>query len=392
MRRRNLVVLMAAAALVSSLVTWAAAVQIRSPAEVAARTAPPAPSPILVPVVERVLSTRVVTRGTAHFGSPRELVTTHSALKSGPRIVTSLSRRGRELVAGDVLATVSGRPVFLLTGRLPMFRDLGPGMSGADVLQLERSLRRLGLAPGAVDGSFDAATGEAVAALYRRHGFESLVASEATLADARPAEAELVAGGFARPGVQLPSDEVVFVPAGPLRVAELPTPVGTPADGPLATVTGSDVVVDGFLRVEQAGRVPVGAQVLVDEPTLGIDAAGRVSSVAGRAGTNGADGYHVSFRVAVEDPPQALVGASVRLTVPIRSTRTRRLTVPVTAVSLGPDGGSRVERSVGGRTEFVAVRTGLSADGYVSVTPVQGTLTAGDRVVVGFEARQQSGG
>jgi hypothetical protein len=386
------VVLMVTAVVVSSLATWAAAVQIHSPAEVAARTAPPTPSPILVPVVARVLSTRVVTRGTAHFGSPRALKVTPSSLKDGARIVTSLPARGAKLTPGDVLATVSGRPVFLLAGRMPAFRDLGPGMSGKDVAQLERSLRRLRLAPGAVDGSYDAATGDAVARLYRGHGFEPVVATAKTLAGTRPAEAGLVRGAFAEPGVQLPSDEVVFVGSGPLRVTELPTPVGSRPEGALTTVTGSDVVIDGQLRVEQAGRVRAGAKVLVDEPTLGIDATGRVTWVAGRPGTDGADGFHVSFRVTVEDPPPTLVGASVRLTVPIRSTRTAQLTVPVTAVSLGPDGGSRVERSENGVSRFVAVRTGLSADGFVGITAARGSLAAGDRVVVGFQARPRAGG
>ena len=44
MRRRHLVLFIAGAVLVSSLATWTAAAQIRSPAEVAARTAPPAQS------------------------------------------------------------------------------------------------------------------------------------------------------------------------------------------------------------------------------------------------------------------------------------------------------------------------------------------------------------
>lgn len=392
MRRRNLLVLMVGAVLVAFLATWVAAAQIRSPAEVAARTAAPEPSLILVPVVEKVLSTRVVTRGTAHFGSPRDLEVTPSKLKSGPRVVTRLPARGERVAGGEVLATVSGRPVLVLEGRLPAYRDLGPGMSGPDVAQLERSLRRHRLNPGRVDGVFDSATGGAVAALYRRHGFAPLVATEATLAAARPTEAGLVAGGFAQPGIQLPSDEVVFVSSGPLRVSDLPTAVGAPARGPLVTVTDSDVVIDGLLPVEQAGRVRVGAAVVVDEPTLGIDTKGVVASVAGRAGTAGADGFHVAFRVAVEHPPAALVGASVRLTIPIRSTRTAQLAVPVTAVSLGPDGGSRVEKSVDGKSEFVAVRTGLSADGFVSITPEQGTLSAGDRVVVGFKALPQGSG
>lgn len=392
MRRRSLLVLIVSAVIVSSLATWVAAAQIRSPAEVAARTAQPKPSLILVPVEEEVLSTKVVTRGTAHFGSPQKVVVTASGLKSGPQIVTSLPRRGERIVAGEVLATVSGRPVFVLEGRVPSYRDLGPGMSGPDVAQLERSLRRLALNPGRVDGTFDGSTGAAVARLYGRHGFEPLVATEASLADARPAEADLVAGASAQPGIQVPSDEVVFVPRGPVRVSELPTPVGSSAERPLATVTDSGVVIDGQVPVEQAGLVRAGAKVVVDEPTLGIDATGRVASVAGRAGTDGADGFHVAFKVAVSDPPAALVGTSVRLTIPIESTRTATLTVPVTAVSTGPDGGSRVEKSVGGKTEFVTVRTGLSADGRVSVTPEEGSLAAGDRVVVGFEARQQGGG
>lgn len=391
MRRRNLLVVLVGAVIVSSLVTWMGVAQIRSPAEVAARTAPPAPSPILVPVVERALSTRIVTRGTAHFGSPQKVVVTPSLLKSGPSVVTSLLSRGT-VSSGDVLATVSGRPVFVLVGDVPSYRDLGPGMSGPDVRQLERSLRRLGLAPGRVDGLYDGSTAAAVTELYRKHGFSPIVADETTLEGARPDQAATVEGAFAEPGVQLPSDEVVFVPTAPLRVTSLPVPVGSPLRGPLATVTGSRVVIDGLVRVEQASLVREGAKVAVDEPSLGIDTTGRVSSVAGRPGTGGADGFHVAFQATVgEKSPAALVGASVRLTIPIRSTRTARLTVPVTAVSLGPDGGSRVEKWVRGEVEFVPVRTGFSADGLVAVSPTSGSLSEGDKVVVGFKRRQGRG-
>lgn len=391
MSRRNLLVVLIGAVFVAAVATWVGVTQIRSPAEVAARTAPPAPSPILVRVVERALSTRIVTRGTAHFGSPQKVVVTPSLLKSGPSVVTSLLTRGT-VSSGDVLATVSGRPVFVLVGDVPSYRDLGPGMSGPDVRQLERSLRRLGLAPGRVDGLYDGSTAAAVTELYRKHGFSPIVADETTLTGARPDQAAIVEGAFAEPGVQLPSDEVVFVPTTPLRVTSLPVPVGSPLRGPLATVTGSQVVIDGLVRVEQASLVREGAEVAVDEPSLGIDTTGRVSSVAGRPGTRGADGFHVAFQVNVgEKSPPALVGASVRLTIPIRSTRTARLTVPVTAVSLGPDGGSRVEKWVRGEVEFVSVRTGFSADGLVTVTPTSGGLSAGDQVVVGFERRQGSG-
>jgi hypothetical protein len=38
-----------------------------------------------------------------------------------------------------------------------------------------------------------------------------------------------------------------------------------------------------------------------------------------------------------------------------------------------------------GTLSFVTVEPGLAADGYVEVTPVDGTLEAGQFVVIGFE-------
>lgn len=387
MRRHTFLVVLASAVVISSAATWVAAEQIRSPAEAAARTAPPPASPILVPVVEQRLSTRVITRGTAHYGSPRPVRITQSALKGSKRVVTTMARPGTVVRAGEVLATVSGRPVFVLEGRRPSYRDLGPGMRGPDVFELERALRGHGLMTGAVDGVFDAGTEAALTTLYHRHGFEPLVATESAVAAARPREAALVPGAMAQAGVQLPSDEVVFVEDAPLRVTKLHVQPGGMTSGPLVTVTDSDVVIDGFVRVEQADRLRRGARVLVDEPALGIDTVGRVASIATRPGTHGADGFHVFFRVAVPRPPAALVGASVRLEVPIRSTRAARITVPVTAVSLGPDGGARVQKAVEGGFEFVPVETGFSADGYVAVVPLSGRLEVDDRVVVGLERR-----
>ncbi len=392
MRRRHLVVLLAGAALLSSVATWVGAAQIRSPAEAAARTAPPTPSPILVPVVEQVLTTKVVTRGTASYGSPREIRVVPSALKSGPRVITSLPDPGSVVAPGEILLTISGRPVFLFDGAQPAYRDLGPGMSGADVSQLERGLASAGFDPGAVDGTYDQATGAALASLYAHDGVAPVVASEGQLARARPIEADLVAGTRARSGVQLPADEVVFVPSAPVRVSELVAGVGAPPDAAVLKVTGSEVVVDGFLPVEQAALVKAGSQLTVDEPALGINASGRVARVAGRPGTDGADPFHVAFQVAVDDPPPTLVGSSVRLTVPIESTPEAGLTVPVSAVSTGPDGASRVQKSVGGAIQVVPVKTGLSADGYVSLMAPKGNLAAGDLVIVGFEGDPRAKG
>ncbi|HSV37360.1 MAG TPA: peptidoglycan-binding domain-containing protein [Nocardioidaceae bacterium] len=392
MKRRNVLLLVVASVLVSSLATWVANEQIRSPAEAAAQTAAPVPTPILVPVEEKVLVTKVVTRGTAQYRSPQKLTVTSSFLKSGPQIVTSTPQPGTKVREADVLLTISGRPVFLMYGVQPSFRDLGPGMSGPDVTQLEKALRRAGLNPGVVDGVYDAATGQSVASLYRRNGFEPFVADAGELADRRPPEAALVAGGSAGPGVQLPADEVIYVAEARLQVTEVLSAVGSEPGEALITVTDLDVVVDGQLPVNQAALVVPGTKVVLDESGQGLSTTGVVSRVASGPGTGGADSFHVSFRVTVSNPPAALVGSSVRITVPIESTVKATLTVPVSALSLAPDGGSRVRRSVDGELSYVQVTAGLAADGYVAVTPTSGTLEVGDQVVIGFETREQAGG
>jgi multidrug efflux pump subunit AcrA (membrane-fusion protein) len=81
----------------------------------------------------------------------------------------------------------------------------------------------------------------------------------------------------------------------------------------------------------------------------------------------------------------------VRVTIPIRSTQIAGPTVPLSAVSLAPDGRARVQRSTGKKLEFVPVKTGLSADGYVSVAAREGSLVPGDRVVVGFRRNGRGG-
>jgi len=384
MRRRTLAFVVLGAVVLSALVTWFASSKIRSPAEIAAQAAPPVPAPILAPVEQRVLATKIISRGTGHYGSARQISLTPSALKDGARVVTTLPKPGARVAEGYVLLTVSGRPTFLLDGAQPTYRDLGPGMSGKDVRQLEKALRRLGFRPGSVDGYYDDTTARAVTALYRKHGFDPVVATTEQLAAAQPMESTLVRGGRARGGTQFPSDELVFVPATPLRVVKVTAKPGSAPKGPLLTVSNSIVSVEGALPVEQAGLIKTGADVLIDEPALAIKAKGTVSRIAEQPGTDGADGFHVAFSVSVPKPPPALVGASVRLTVPIKSTGKSTLAVPVGALSLGADGASRVQRSVGGVISPVRVEPGLSAEGYVAVTALDGELAAGDLVVVGF--------
>jgi Putative peptidoglycan binding domain len=152
---------------------WAAARQIRSPARIAADTAPPQASPITVPVVQRTLSTEVIVRGTVRYGAPQSVELGTSKIKTGGSdIVTRPPQRRALLGVGQVAMTVDGRPVFVLPGAIPMHRDLHRGDIGADVRQLEAVLARFGFSPGAVDGHYDTATEAAVSELYLSGGWD----------------------------------------------------------------------------------------------------------------------------------------------------------------------------------------------------------------------------
>lgn len=553
-RPSRIVLALGLLALVSASVaaTWIASGRIRSPAEAAARTVAPEPSPILVPVETRVISSDIVTRGTGRFGSPQTLTIAVSDLKPISGYVDSVPAIGDQLEEGSVAVVVSGRPVVILKGVQPAFRDMGPGMSGSDVLQLELALERIGFPPGDTDGVYDLATQLAVSAWHRSLGFApvsataqqqadiraieadldaieadkliaadsvavarvDLVAAQETLraatvaasaaseavltvraeadaanaaadADLRAAEAAveraivllppdwaseedeqaalftldelrlaqaaaqaathtvLTAGETAitaaelaaevapgevasaasvvaaaqsrldlalqsvdlaaspgvrleedlmlatqRAGIQVPADEIIFVPETPLRVAEVHMQRGDLVEGPLLSVTDAVVAIDGSLALDQVRFVEPGMAVTIDEPDLGIEAAGTVSIVADGPGTQGADGFHVYFETLVTGsvtPTPNIAGASVRLTLAVESSGGPVLTVPASAVTLSVDGFSQVLVERGGNLETVTVEPGLAAAGYVAVTAPDDDLAVGDLVAIGFE-------
>jgi peptidoglycan hydrolase-like protein with peptidoglycan-binding domain len=191
---RRLAGLVLAAIVAFAAAGWVAARQIRSPAQIAADTAAPPPSPITVPVTRRTLSTEVIVRGTVRYGAPQTVVLATSGLKQASQqgvsdIVTRPPRRRAKLAAGQTAMAVDGRPVFVLPGEIPMHRDLARGDHGRDVLQLERALAGLGLRPGAVDGRYDAATEGAVSAFYLRNGWDPFGPTNAQLEQLRTAQA-----------------------------------------------------------------------------------------------------------------------------------------------------------------------------------------------------------
>ncbi len=480
-RKRLLTIsLVVVVVVICALGSWIVGSSIRSPAEAAARTAPPTPSPILVPVEERMLTSDIVTRGTARFGLPIKVVLAPSDLKSGGGVITTLPERGTQVYEGDVLLTVSGRPVFIFQGEIPVYRDLVPGIVGDDVLQLEGGLARMGFDPGPMDGVFDELTSTAVSNFYTAAGrqpfgatptqldtirsleqqlaaainkkltaIDTAATAGLTVAAARAemeaavsaaqtavdelsavrnsrldaAEAALEAASLSGQaavqtavdaqaaaereaetavslinqlttdleqarqdaGFKIPIDEIVFLPALPARVEQFEVSIGESAVGPVLTVTNNQLAIDSSLPLDEARLVRPGMPVTIDEPDLGIEATGVVVRVAGNSGTDGVDGFHVYFETLVEETSGTIDGLSLRLTIPVEATEGMVTAVPVSALSLAADGTTRVQLFRNGGLEFVPVKPGLSADGFVEITPLDGTIAAGELVAIGYE-------
>ena len=198
MKPMSVLYLVLATAAGAAIGAWVAGSRIEAPAEAAARTAAPSPSPILVPVEQRVLSADVVTRGTVRFGLPQPVSIVPSTLKAAPGVLATLPLANARFQEGDVILTASGRPLFLLQGETHTYRDLAPGIVGEDVRQLKAALQRLGFDPGSATDVYDQQTGEAVARLYKSKGFEPFGPTPAQIAAMRTLERDMADAARAR--------------------------------------------------------------------------------------------------------------------------------------------------------------------------------------------------
>src|SRR5439155_26382551 len=107
------------------------------------------------------------------------------------------------------------------------------------------------------------------------------------------------------------------------------------------------------------------------------------SKVASKPGTDGSAAQQVHLEIVPDQLPDQLTGASVAISIAVKTTNGKVLAVPVAAVTVDGSGDSRVKVvESDGTRRTVPVSTGLSAQGYVEVKPT-GRLVPGDRVLVG---------
>ncbi len=118
--------------------------------------------PLYHKVAARVLEDQIVLRGSLVSASLDSF-----QLESGG-VVTAL--QGQNSGFGTVVLEISGRPVWVMPGQLPPYRDLVPGDSGPDVAQFNQALASLGY--DAAGDVFDRRMADAVTDLYQSAGYE----------------------------------------------------------------------------------------------------------------------------------------------------------------------------------------------------------------------------
>jgi hypothetical protein len=171
--RRQALIGVTIVALVSIGVGYAAAAQMSSPADEAARAQPPDAGPVTAALEQRALSSQVVVRGDTVFDGSVSVRIETSGLDTPPIVTGEPPPIGTSIEEGQVVLEIAGRPVIALDGALPTYRDLRPGSHGPDVAQLEAAMQRLGIDVGTADDIYDASTSVAVAQLFDRVGYEA---------------------------------------------------------------------------------------------------------------------------------------------------------------------------------------------------------------------------
>ncbi|HEX9554802.1 MAG TPA: peptidoglycan-binding protein [Streptosporangiaceae bacterium] len=412
-----------------------------SPAQVAANARAPKASLITARVRYGVLSVPVNIRANVGDGNPVQ-VNAPSDLNGSLAVVTSVNvRAGQRVSQGQLLLTVAERPVFLFGGGIPVFREMSPGMRGADIAELQAGLQAAGYGVGSdASGAYGPGTAAAVATIYKANGVRpvfagsraglshlshqvnvagrELTSAQAKLKadqDSKAAKSVLAADQAAvtqakeqlasaeralararkTTGAQIPMGEVVFVahlPARVLSVAKLGATVGSgsgsgpgirPGQGKSSSAAvqlgSGKVSLTGFAPITQARLLRPGMKGTAFSDVSGVRFATRISSVRGSQ----------LVLVPIGRVPGGVVGQNVQVT--ITASRVRSFIVPVAAISTAASGRTFVTLSVGGgQTRAALVRLSVSSGGLQAVTPVrQGGLRPGDLVVLGIGTAKQ---
>ena len=302
----------------------------------------------LTTVERRTLRESESVNGSIGFGSTRPLQT------QGDGIVTEAPEPGDVLRPGDVAVRIAQRPIALVRGETPMYRELRRVRSGErddagdkideqfgdDVKQLQEYLIGAGLDNDGkltADGVFGKETERAVKEWQRFVG--------------HPATG------------RIDRRQIVFVP-GPVRVEKAPA-VGGPFED--LTVSGVDAVATVSVASKQRSFFTVGADVEVELASSTVD--GTVRDVERTVGADGSTQFQVEVTLDAASTDGIEAGDSAKVTAS-RSIAENALTVPVRALVALAEGGWAVQVNGPTGPVLTGVELGAVVDGFAEISGV----------------------
>jgi peptidoglycan hydrolase-like protein with peptidoglycan-binding domain len=310
------------------------------------------PVQVTATVERRALASTLVVPGSM---TPGTSVGIAASVPSGTEraVITSmLVAVGDTLQPGTIVATVSGRPLIVISTSVPLYRDLKDSDNGQDVSALQKWLQSMGYRPG-LTGVFDKSTQESVSALY------SDVDQQAPKSDDKKTMVRW------REFVQIPGDEG--------SVTSIAASEAVLTDNLLVATaqTAPDVVV-GRASITQAEALKVGQAVALE--ASGYNAQGVIQSIGvfdqGNAEKGTLPGMDIIASVP-EDPNKPKPGQPVSINVkePVQET----LAVPLTAIKQDDTGtyvivpSSKKDTDEGASVERIDVTVTGQRDGWAAL-------------------------
>lgn len=342
---------------------YGAAQLLKSPEQKAAEAQAPEPSVITVPLERKQLVDAVT--WWCDPGRSQDQVVQFPTEPGDVRQIVTESRStadGGEFGSGDLVLAINGKPRFVIELEVPLYRDIHVGDSGPDVASFAHSLRELGFV--VPESSVADADFFSVAKMfYAKRGYVLEIESGLPARDFIAIQGATALIDRALPPVGADATAIQITASS--GAAGLRCEFDT-SSAPQGVIAGSTAIV--HIDGEDIRAVTADVSATSNSPAEGTD------------DSEGSGGTASAFVALPAGQEQPLV--SVEVDFVLEETEQKVLVAP--AAAIWQKGNSTYVTVVeqDGQKD-VEVTIGLSSAGQAEIAAVSGTLSEGDRLVVG---------
>lgn len=389
-RRRWVLVAIITLALISAGGGYLAGRLTQSPAQVAAKTAPPPANMLTAKVQQGPITSGLVMRGTVSAVGAFDV-----AAKAPEKVITEITLKPGDTVNnGSVIAELNGRPLIAITGDVSLYRDLPPGATGKDVRRFQQALGTLTRGV-RVTGTVDDQTQQALRRVYKARKYpaptielppEPQPPEPQPPAQAQPREnptdSAPPAPAPARTGTPVLMAEFVSIPALPATILTAHNQLGPQPEGPLVTLATNNLTTTSVIPKHAEGTIDVGQQVTLLNERTGKTRPASVTELGEHKSEQGQT-QQTAIISTTETLPLDWNGLDIRVSLTEAAAKPDALHVPTSAIITDANSVTKVIVVTDTERREVPVTLGATGAGRTQITPVGGSLVAGDDVLVG---------